>query len=52
MDLACFAGCLEMAFAQDMRSEAVPGLSVAETRQYLEFVADQRLLRLGLPREF
>jgi ribonucleoside-diphosphate reductase beta chain len=33
----------ETAFAQDMLSEGVPGFSVAETRQYLEFVADQRL---------
>jgi ribonucleoside-diphosphate reductase beta chain len=42
----------ETAFAQDMLSEGVPGLSVSDTRQYLEFVADQRLQRLGLPRTF
>jgi ribonucleoside-diphosphate reductase beta chain len=43
---------VETAFALDMLSEGVPGLSVKDTRQYLEFVADQRLLRLGLPRTF
>jgi ribonucleoside-diphosphate reductase beta chain len=43
---------VETAFAQDMLSEGVPGLSVSDTRQYLEFVADQRLRRLGLPRAF
>jgi ribonucleoside-diphosphate reductase beta chain len=42
----------ECAFADDMLSEGVPGLSVADTRQYLEFVADQRLIRLGLPKRF
>src|SRR3984957_17363596 len=29
---------VETAFAQDMLSEGVPGLSVADTRQYLEFI--------------
>jgi ribonucleoside-diphosphate reductase beta chain len=43
---------VETSFAHDMLSEGVPGLSVADTRQYLEFVADQRLTRLGLPRRF
>lgn len=42
----------ETAFAEDMLSEGVPGLSVADTRQYLEYVADQRLVRLGLPKTF
>jgi len=42
----------ETAFAQDMLAEGVPGLSVADTRQYLEYVADQRLVRLGLPKRF
>jgi ribonucleoside-diphosphate reductase beta chain len=43
---------VETAFAEDMLAEGVPGLSVSDTRSYLEYVADQRLLRLGLPRRF
>lgn len=39
----------EMQFAEDLLSGGVAGLSVPEMRQYLEFVADQRLLMLGLP---
>ena len=39
----------EHQFAEDLLGEGVPGMSVAETRQYLEFVADQRLVQLGLP---
>lgn len=39
----------EMQFAADLLSGGVAGLSVPEMRQYLEFVADQRLLMLGLP---
>ena len=37
---------------RDMLSEGVPGLSTADTREYLEYVADQRLVRLGLPKRF
>ena len=40
----------ETAFAEDILAEGVPGLSVADTRQYLEYVADQRLARLGFPK--
>jgi ribonucleoside-diphosphate reductase beta chain len=43
---------VETAFAEDMLAEGVPGLSVADTRRYLEYVADQRLVRLGLPRRY
>jgi ribonucleoside-diphosphate reductase beta chain len=43
---------VETAFAEDVLAEGVPGLSVADTRQYLEHVADQRLVRLGLPRRY
>ena len=39
----------EHLFAEDLLGGGVPGMSVAETRQYLEFVADQRLAQLGLP---
>ncbi len=42
----------ETAFAEDILAEGVPGLSVADTRRYLEYVADQRLVRLGLPKRF
>ena len=42
----------ETAFAEDMLAEGVPGLSVADTRRYLEYVADQRRVRLGLPKRF
>ena len=38
----------EMQFAEDILSGGVAGLSVADMRQYLEFVADQRLTMLGL----
>lgn len=38
--------------AEDMLAEGVPGLSVTGTRRYLEYVADQRLVRFGLPRRF
>lgn len=42
----------EMQFVHDMLSDGVPGLSVADTREYLQFVADQRLVRLGLPKRY
>ncbi len=42
----------EFMFAQDLLGEGVPGMSTADTRDYLEFVADQRLVQLGLPRRF
>jgi ribonucleoside-diphosphate reductase beta chain len=40
----------EMQFAEDILSGGVAGLSVLDMRQYLEFVADQRLMLLGLPK--
>ena len=42
----------EMLFVADMLSDGVPGLSSADTREYLQFVADQRLVRLGMPKRF
>lgn len=42
----------EMAFAADLLSDGVPGLSLADTRSYLQYVADQRLMRLGLPKRY
>ena len=38
----------EMQFAEDLLSEGVVGLSSADMRTYLEFVADQRLGMLGM----
>lgn len=40
----------EMQFAEDILSGGVAGLSVADMRQYLQFVADQRLTMLGIPK--
>jgi len=42
----------ETAFAADLLADGVPGLSLADTRSYLEYVADQRLVRLGLAKRF
>ncbi len=38
----------ETQFAEDLLSGGVAGLSVREMRQYLEYVADSRLSRLGM----
>ena len=38
----------EVQFAEDILSGGVPGLSAANMRQYLEFIADQRLAMLGM----
>jgi len=43
---------VEFAFAEDVLSEGVTGMSLADTRTYLEFVADQRLMQLGLAPRF
>lgn len=42
----------EYQFATDLLSEGVPGMSLPDTRQYLQFVADQRLAMLGLPTKY
>jgi len=42
----------ETAFAADVLAKGVSGLSIANVRQYLEYVADQRLVRLGIDRRF
>src|SRR3984885_3851358 len=39
----------EAAFADDVLSQGVAGLTRIEMRQYLQYVADQRLTMLGLP---
>ena len=38
----------EMQFAEDILSGGISGLSVGDMRQYLEFIADQRLVMLGM----
>jgi len=38
----------EMQFADDILSGGISGLSVGDMRQYLEFIADQRLIMLGM----
>jgi len=38
----------ELQFAEDLLSGGVTGLSVREMRQYLEYVADARVVRLGM----
>ena len=42
----------EYQFAEDLLGQGVPGMSTADTRQYLQFVADQRLAQLGLERRY
>jgi len=42
----------EYQFAEDLLGQGVPGMSTADTRTYLEFVADQRLAQLGLPKTY
>jgi len=39
----------EYQFAQDVLDGGVVGLSLEDMKEYLEFIADQRLLALGLP---
>ncbi|TXK62393.1 ribonucleotide-diphosphate reductase subunit beta [Alkalisalibacterium limincola] len=42
----------EVAFAQDVLSGGVAGLSIKDMRQYLEYCADQRLSRLGYAKAY
>lgn len=42
----------ESQFAEDVLSGGVVGLSKADMRQYLGYVADQRLTQLGLPKRY
>lgn len=38
----------EFTFAQDLLGEGIPGMSLADTREYLQYVADLRLAQLGM----
>jgi ribonucleoside-diphosphate reductase beta chain len=42
----------EAQFAEDLLAGGVAGLSLPDMRQYLEYCADQRLVRLGLARRY
>jgi ribonucleoside-diphosphate reductase beta chain len=42
----------ETQFAEDLLGGGVVGLSVRDVRGYLEFCADQRLVALGLPKQY
>jgi ribonucleoside-diphosphate reductase beta chain len=42
----------ETAFAQDVLGGGVVGMTQSEMRQYIHYVADQRLAALGLPKRF
>ncbi|MFG1998515.1 ribonucleotide-diphosphate reductase subunit beta [Spirillospora sp. NPDC048911] len=42
----------EMAFAHDLCGEGLPGMGADDMRAYLEYVADQRLARLGIPARY
>jgi len=39
----------ELQFAEDLVGSGLPGMTVADMKSYLEYVADQRLVRLGMP---
>ncbi|HEY0255652.1 MAG TPA: ribonucleotide-diphosphate reductase subunit beta [Kofleriaceae bacterium] len=42
----------EVQFAEDLLSGGIAGLSVAQLRQYLEYCADQRLVTLGMAKQY
>jgi len=42
----------ETAFAEDLLGEGLAGLSLRDVRGYLEYVADQRLQQLGMPKHY
>jgi ribonucleoside-diphosphate reductase beta chain len=48
LDMIEEAVACETQFAEDILSGGVAGLSLADMRQYLEFIADQRLMMLGI----
>jgi ribonucleoside-diphosphate reductase beta chain len=42
----------EYGFAEDLLSQGISGMSLTDMREYLQFVADQRLVTLGLPKRY
>jgi len=39
----------EVQFAEDLLGQGIPGLSLIDMREYLQSVADRRLVQLGIP---
>jgi ribonucleoside-diphosphate reductase beta chain len=42
----------ELAFAEDVLSGGVAGISMRDMRQYLQHCADQHFIKLGLPQRY
>jgi ribonucleoside-diphosphate reductase beta chain len=42
----------ELQFAADLVGDGLPGMTVPDMKSYLEYVADQRLVRLGMPARY
>lgn len=42
----------EAQFAEDLLSQGVIGLSLKDMREYIQYTADQRLIRLGLDKQY
>ncbi len=42
----------ELQFAEDLIGEGMPGMTVKDMKSYLEYAADQRLVRLGMPKQW
>ena len=42
----------EYQFAEDLLGQGISGLSTTDTREYLQYVADQRLLQLGMEKRY
>ena len=42
----------EYAFAEDLLGQGVSGMSTADTKTYLQFIADQRLQQLGMAKQY
>ena len=43
---------VEYQFAEDLLSQGIPGMSLPDMREYLQYVADQRLITLGLEKVY
>lgn len=43
---------VETQFAEDVLSQGIAGMSASDTRQYLEYVADQRFVTLRMPKVY
>jgi ribonucleoside-diphosphate reductase beta chain len=42
----------ELQFAEDLIGDGMPGMTVKDMKSYLEYAADQRLARLGMPKKW